>query len=416
MLRSRKTGMNLPASGNGDLRSYNANFERYISQAIGKIIRTHGVGEVLLPLSGGLDSRLLLALAHRDGSGDAVSLVNWGIASEKMAFTDKVAAKRVAEFYGKPILDQQLPTQTENLDEMLDLFVEASEGRLDQFNAYTDGFAMWDSFVRSGYRFVLRGDIPFTEGIDIDDASARAHIGLQMFADYDNKDELGLNGFDALQRRFDIARHTDESLIRWRDRLYVEWRIPMVISAFSDIIGRYVENRCPMMSWSLYRQYMALPDRAKGNKKHIAGLWKLRDKSGVPSHAISSLAQPVAYFETPLGREYLCNRLSRLRGGGDFPETMLDAVAAHLDRDQTRRLTQAKGAGFKASIRAWLSDRFPNTLKGQIKAARPRPLEPMVLAYRIVLIDKILCMYRRQAKLAAPRAIEPKFSLSGTPE
>lgn len=102
MLRSSKTGMNLPASGSGDLRSYTLNFERHVSQAIGSIIRRHGVGEVLLPLSGGLDSRLLLALAHRDGSGDAVSLVNWGIVPEKMAFTDKAAAKRWQNFMANP--------------------------------------------------------------------------------------------------------------------------------------------------------------------------------------------------------------------------------------------------------------------------------------------------------------------------
>jgi len=299
---------------------------------------------------------------------------------------------------------------------MLDLFVEASEGRIDQFNAYTDGFSMWEKFVRGGYRYVLRGDIPFTEGIDVDDASARAHIGLQVFADYDNADELRLNGLTAFQRRFNIARHTGESLIRWRDRLYVEWRIPMVISAFSDIIGRYVENRCPMMSWSLYQQYMALPDRAKGNKKHIAALWKLYDKSGVPSHAISSLAQPVTYFETPLGREYLNNKLSGLRGRYDFLEATIEAIATHLRRNQTLRPTQARGAGFKASIRAWLSDRVPNTLKGHIKAARPRPLEPMVLAYRIVLIDKILHMYRRSAKLDASSASKTNSSVSGISE
>ena len=289
-----RIGMDLPVSGSGISADFNTLFEREVIDSLAQIVGTHHGGESLLPLSGGLDSRLLLALAQLGKCDTELALVNWGVKAEKGSFSDKVAAKQVADFYGKPILDKVIPTEVSSLEELITRFVEASEGRLDQFNAYADSFEMWHDFVRDGYRYVLRGDIPYTEGIDTDEPSARAHIGLQMALDYDNQAALHMAELAELQSQFDISRHEDESLIQWRDRLYVEWRIPMVISAFSGLIGQFLENRSPMMNWSLFQHYMSLPDRAKGNKVHIETLWKLRDKSGVPSHATTALLPPAS--------------------------------------------------------------------------------------------------------------------------
>lgn len=396
---SQKTNLSIPESGTGDASSYNSIFERCVTQTMGEIVGGHGEGESLLPLSGGLDSRLLLALAYRAGFDSSLALVNWGVAAKKPEFADKVAAKLVADFYQKPILDQKLPEVIDDFDGVLERFVLASEGRIDQFNAYADGFKMWADFVSNGFKYALRGDIPFTEGIDIGEASARAHIGLEMFADYDNSESLNVVKLAALQQQFDIERKPGESLIRWRDRLYVEWRVPIVISAFSTITGSYLENRCPMMSWSLYQQYMALPDCAKGDKAHIDALWKLHDKSKIPSNATTSLMSPSAYFETVLGLEYLCERISQVSKTGFFSGAMVEGVSARLNDLRLRQTPLAGGFGLKARVRASLSEHTPSALKGWLKAKRPRSLSVITLAYRIVLVDKILKSYNLQAKL-----------------
>lgn len=391
-----KAGMELPPTGSQRPREYRSLFEARVTETLSRIIRSRAPGEVLLPLSGGLDSRLLFALSRQAGVDGDVRLVNWGVPSKNGVFDDRVAAHRVAAFHGKTLLEGQLPLETEDHGFVLDRFMEASEGRIDHFNAYTDGFAMWANFVRTGCRYIVRGDIPFTEGLDIDDASARAHIGLVPFSDYDNLHAFPLDGYSALQNDFDIRRQSGESLIRWRDRMYVEWRIPMVISAFSSIIGGFVENRCPMMSWTLLSQYMALPDRAKGNKKHIEAIWRIHDRTGVPSHAVGTLLPPSAFFSNASGHRFLVDYLSALRREGHFAPALLDALLAQLALESGHTADPVP-SGFLQTARAWLSDRAPAKLKGHIKAMRPQRLHPRVLAYRLVLADKALQMYGTDA-------------------
>lgn len=405
-----KRGMNYLVSESLTPNEFNTLFEGEVTEALEQIVGSHQCGKGLLPLSGGLDSRLLLALAQRGECGAALSLANWGVKAKEGSFSDKIAAKKVADFYRKPIYDKVIPTEVFSLDVMIKRFVEASEGRLDQFNAYADGYAMWHDFALDGYRYVMRGDIPYTEGIDTDEPSARAHVGLQIASDYNNVDALHLTEFAEIQSQFEIERRDGESLVQWRDRLYVELRIPMVVSAFSDLIGQFMENRLPMMNWSLYQKYVSLPDLAKGNKAHIEALWKLNDKSKVPSHATTSLLQPVAYFETAEGLEYLSNSLSNIDQHEFFPEVMLKQLIADIQARQPREMAGFKHGGVGATLRVWISDRFPKTLKGRIKAARRRNLSPMVLAYRVVLADKVMSMYARQSKFKSKLSnVSPSF-------
>lgn len=375
-------------------------FERSTKSAIGRIVGKHRKGQGLLPLSGGLDSRLLLALQTKEKAAEP-TLVNWGVHPKKYEFSDRVAAREVAAHYNKKLLAPVLPEEVEDFDLVLDRFVYASEGRLDQFNAYADGFKMWENFVRSGFRYVMRGDIPFTEGVDTDEASARAHLGLEMMADFQNAEELGLSELVQSQIPLDVSRARGETLIRWRDRLYAEWRVPMVISAFSDIVAPYVDSLSPMMNWEMYRQYMALPDHQKGNKKHIEELWRLRDNSGVSSHAVSALCPCAEYFQSAEGVSYLLRKVRQSRGSDYVPKLAVHKAEEYLEGLSAASFTRKQRSGFWRSVRGWVVDHFPAKLKGHIKAARPRVLQPMTVAYRLVMVSKILSMYHRQARLNA---------------
>jgi hypothetical protein len=396
-LESRsKTGMELPLSGSKSFPAYVDHFQERVTDTLIQIVGSRPKGETLLPISGGLDSRTLLALSVRAGVAGDVQLVNWGVKRQGHVFDDKAAAHQVADSYGKSLLDCCLPREVEDHDRALDLFVEASEGRIDHFNAYTDGFAMWADFVRDGRSLVVRGDIPFTEGLDLDESSARAHIGLEAFSDFSNRHLIPCQSYAEAQEEFNIGRKAGESLLRWRDRLYVQWRVPMVISAFSSVIGGFVENRSPMMSWHLFRNYMALPDDMKGDKKHIEAVWRRTDNSGVASHATGSLLPPAAFFGNAAGRKFILEYLSGLRGAGSFPQELLTAVITALE-SRPVDVGRLRSLARLGSMRAWLSDRLPARLKARIKAMRPRNLASDVLAYRIVMADKIVKMYEADA-------------------
>lgn len=390
------SGMSMPGSGSSD--KYLKQFESQVIDTIRKAVFAHGPDEVLLPLSGGLDSRLLLALSQEAGAVSRVELVNWGIVQPDNVFDDKSAAKRIAVTYGKPLLDRFLPTQSDDYNRVLDRFVEASEGRIDHFNAYTDGFSMWDDFYQSGFRCVLRGDIPFPTAVYAGEQSARQQLGLSMFEDYTNTQHF-LPFYGLTQGTPDISLKPDETLIQWRDRLYVNYRIPMVVSAFTDLVSGHVENYSPMMSWSLFKSYAALPDHAKGDKKHIRTLWQKHDHSGVPAHAQGSLSSPEAFFQNDYGRRFLADYLSELRQHQRFPDPILAMASTGLEGGTSKtatRLTKRLRAG-----RGWISRHLPQRLKAYLKSKRALNLSPQTLAYRLILVDKILKMYTDDAERGA---------------
>jgi hypothetical protein len=391
-----KAGMVAPRSGDGSVSEYLDLYETTVTQNIERILGDYGDREVLLPLSGGLDSRLILALARKASLDDRLQLVNWGVPSSDGVFDDMVAASQVAAHYGKSLIQGALPDFVGDLDSVLDRYVAASEGRVDHFNGYTDGFAMWDRFSQAGFRCILRGDIPFTEGLDTNEPMARAHLGLERLDDFSNVAGTPLTDFVSLQAPFDIAREEGESLIRWRDRLYTQWRVPMTISAFSDIVSRYVDNRSPMMSWQLYCGYMALPDSAKGNKKHIEALWRKYDRSGVPFDAIGALRPSSAAFAGHRGGEYVAKELARIADG--------TTSYSHLASWLRGRAFSTTSAGMGVSqrrmrvVRGRLADSLPLPLKGWLKARRTRLLSNDVVAYRLILADKIQAMYAQSAQ------------------
>ena len=393
-----KEGMDLPAPSTERFDRYLHFYEDYSAAAFSGIAtQEEPARKLLLPLSGGLDSRLLWSLAQLRGIDDRVDLVNWGVPSDARLFDDKAAAKRIAAFYGERLLDAGLPAAPQDHDQVLDRFVEAGDSRVDHFNAYTDAFAMWTRFYRAGYRTVVRGDIPFTEGIDLDENAARAHIGLNAFSDYANLDDFDLTGLPDLQRSIGIQREKDESLIRWRDRLYVSWRVPMVISAFADLVNGYVETRSPMMSWRLYSRYSGLPDGKKGNKNHIRTLAKAHDRSGVPFHATPALLPLAAAFDGAARRAYLRTYLAEQCDREHFPESMTASVLAHIGTDVGHSTDGNPVTGFLGSAISQLSDRMPGLVKGYLKARRPRRLAPMTLAHRVILADKAIKRYQAAA-------------------
>lgn len=394
---NQKLGMELPASGSTRMSDYLDLYQQQVTNSLDQVINSYPVGQVLLPISGGLDSRLLLALSKNADLDSKVTLVNWGVPNEGNKFDDKIAARLVADSYGKELLDMSLPAEIDSYDVVIDSFVEASEGRIDHFNAFSDSFKMWVDFFKCGYRAIIRGDIPYTEGLDLDTVQARIHIGLDLFSDYSNTNDFSVKKYMELQSEYEIRRAEDESLIRWRDRLYASWRVPMVISAFSHQVSGFTENRSPMMNWSLFKLYMGLSDKDKGNKLHIKKLWEKYDRSGVPSHAVGSLRSMNSYFDNAQGRSYLLVKLSALESNEflslDLVRSVRDAISKQEHKSSGSEITTVS-----QKARGFLSHHLPELLKAYLKSKQVKKLSATTLAYRIILAEKIINMYASDAK------------------
>lgn len=394
----QKQDMSLPCSGSTKLSEYLKIYEKQVTKSLKQIVNEYANDQVLLPLSGGLDSRLLLALSKKAGLTDKMTLANWGVDTLANVFDDKKAANQIASSYGKNLLDKYLPVNIDGYDKFFEHFAEASEGRIDHFNAFTDDFEMWDDFFQSGYRTVIRGDIPYPTGICINQTQIRAKMGLELLSDYANVDKFSMQKYIKLQTENLTERLESESLIRWRDRTFKDIRVPLVHSAFSQQISAFTEIRSPMFSWSLYKLYMGLPDKKKGNKRHIQKLWKKYDRSGVSSKAVGSLNSMNSYFDSICGHEYLLHKLLEANKNGHLRPDLIDSVQHILSKRSINDESKSTIILVRQTVKRILSDYLPALPKAYLKSKSSQKLSATTLAYRIVMIDKIISMYESDAR------------------
>ncbi|MBW4009421.1 hypothetical protein HG532_05205 [Moraxella osloensis] len=368
-------------------------FEKKLKKSLLDIICKNNEEKKLLPISGGLDSRLLLGLSDDLKIINNLDLINWGVKSN--LFDDKKAATEISKFYDKELIDIYLPEKIEVFDPMLNNFVAQSEGRIDHFNAFTDCFNLWKYLNQCNYKIIIRGDIPYPTGFHLNDKQARQKIGLERLSDFMNFNHSELDSYKNLQTHCNLSRDSDESLIRWRDRLYASWRVPIILSGFTQLMSAYSENRTPMMDWELFKKYMGLPDRNKGNKLHIRELWGKYDKTKVSESAVPSLKHMTDYFNTKEGKEYLRNNLENLAHTDLFGSNFIKEVSIQLENHNI--IANAK-ISLIAKLKFFLSKKLPPFIKYYLKSKQPMQLSYVTVAYRLILIDKIINLYMSDSK------------------
>lgn len=395
----QKPGMDLPKSGSTNWSDYLTLFKDTVSRSLNEIINLENEYEILLPLSGGFDSRLLLGFISNSNLLSKVKLINWGVKQELGLFDDKQAALRIAKYYNKDILNLYLPNEVNNIDEVLNKFIKACEGRIDHFNAFTDSFKIWENITYVGYPFIIRGDIPYPAGYCISEKQIRELLGLQIFNDYNNHNDFDFSNYSDLQYKDFSYQEPSESLIRWRDRTFAATRVPFILSAFSQQISAYTENRVPMMNWSLYKLYMGLPDKRKRDKAHIVKLWKRYERSEVSPNAVSSLLSMNSYFENNKGVAYLINELKRIEETNLISTQLIEDVKMRLlNYNNKPNYSQNYINLFKNRAKHWVSSKLPPLVKAKLKARRPVNIPEITLAYRIVMIEKTINMFKSDSQ------------------
>ncbi|HEX6994647.1 MAG TPA: asparagine synthase-related protein [Gammaproteobacteria bacterium] len=226
----------------------------------------------VVPLSGGVDSRgLLLALGRaRRGYGD-LKCITWGRrAALDERGNDARIARELAERLGVEHDYFVVEATTEPRERFLERFLVAGEGRVDAMGGYMDGFAVWRQLYAAGVEGVIRGDEAFGWKTVQSDAGVRESVHLTTLDDVCGERaarELGLPAQripDALQRR------SDESLAAWRDRLYQQYRLPVILAALTDLKTSYVEVVNPFLYARVLAYARTLPDELRTNKR----LWR----------------------------------------------------------------------------------------------------------------------------------------------
>lgn len=220
----------------------------------------------VLPLSGGFDSRtILLMLKNRE----QIQSITWGVMS---ALDDKLSdayiAKQLAQTFNLKhkyfVLDM---SSDESLERLFNRYLVAGEGRVDNISAYMDGFKIWKTLYDEGYSGVLRGDEGFgwVPVFSLFDVTYR--VGMLRLHEYANLPQY--RDFELPEQVIPEAlqQKSDETPLMWRDRLYHEFRIPVVLAALNELKCSFVEIINPLISRSLIEYVRVLPDHLRTDKK-----------------------------------------------------------------------------------------------------------------------------------------------------
>lgn len=342
-----------------------------------------------LTLSGGYDSRSLLVGLAR--AGKSVRCVTWGLAaSASRPGNDAVIARRLAERFGMPYEYLVLDPGEAPVRPAFTRFLEAGEGRIEDYSGYTDGCAAWKRLVESGVTAVIRGDspgwgFPFPP---VNDTVARSIVHeMTLVADYPEGDLIHRLGLAPQRPPAGLFMREGESLDHYRDRIYNEYELPSCMAAFNQVKCAYVEVVNPLLASSVVRVASELPDELRhlrcGFERMVAAL--------VPDVPFASEGadEPLEhYLSRPPVVEELAAELSSQAARRVFAGAALDLVVDDL----VRPLSEARRR-LRERVRAALPERLIRTLR-----PAPRPhVTTRSLAWRMYIAARMAAILDEDA-------------------
>ena len=352
-----------------------------------------------VPLSGGLDSRVILIALCRNGQKPRA--VTWTTRrSLRDPFSDAFVARRVARRCGVEHEFLMLDHAAEPGREALDAFVAAGEGRTDEFAGYVDGLAMWRRLVASGADGIIRGDESCgLRKRNVSDAASRRAAGGTTVRDYPDGHlvrRLGLVGQplpDWLERR------PDETAEAYCDRVDQQLYHPVVLAPLSAIKGRYVEIVNPLLSRAVIETVRSLPDELRMHGRALYAV-AARGPRGIPFARASSTPAAGEY----LSRADIVDEMVRCLASRDVEgvvseEGALALLAGMAAEGVLRTPAAARSRAMLKAARAFLPKRLGERLSPRYNG--PDHLTAARLAFRVSVAAKAIVLLRADAAASA---------------
>lgn len=346
----------------------------------------------VLPLSGGYDSRgIACMLPNRTG----LKTITWGNRSalqdpQSDAYVARELAARLnlAHTYLETDMTNSEPVET-----IFKRFLTCGDGEVDKVSGYIDGFAIWKMLYEQGLRGIIRGDEGFgwvPVGSDLD---ARLSVGLRLWSDFTNVKDLAEFGIPDQDWPPELDRLPDEPLESWRDRLYQQFRIPVILAALSDLKLAYVEIITPLLGHGIIYATRRLPAHLRTDKK----LYKTIVQSispPVPFATSQSLAERESILRTRPVVEYLRGELSSPQAEAVLPRPFLDYLLSKITVEgETAGLKKKPGA-----IEALMKMLLPRFVRSRLKRSVVRSqVDFNLLALRAYIIIQMVITLGRSA-------------------
>ena len=348
-----------------------------------------------LPLSGGCDSRFILAMLVE--AGWKPPAITWGLAASlDQPGNDAYVARKLAAHFGLEH-DYLLTDPTAEVPpaEVVDRFLAASGGTTDQLFPYLDGLRMWASFAERGIDGMIRGDEAFGYVSAGTEAHARTCVGLMP-----PEDILGPRLTEAIVGTPQplpetLARRPEESVATYRDRLYQGFRVPVGLAALNDVKAPFVEIASPLLSRDVLAFVRRMPDALRTDK---AAFGRVARRLG-PS-------LPYATSAADDGRDgYLGSQAYRGWLGAELDSpTLAELLPADWRAELRAHLAEAPLAPDSVrSARATLKRVIPTSWVRAVRA-RMKPVRPSRrhLALRAALAGRMVDLLCEDARTLDP--------------
>jgi hypothetical protein len=350
----------------------------------------------VLPLSGGADSRTILAFTA--AAGRHPSCVTWATrASLRNPASDAVLARLLARRFGSGhrylYLDAPAHAAT-----AVDTFIANSEGRTDEFAGYVDGCDVWRDLFAAGTAGVIRGDESFTHyQPPADAASARRGCGGVMVDDHPAGHvihELGLAGQVWPER---MSQRPGESLLAHYHRLDQLCYFPSSLAPLNDLKGRYVEVANPLESHAVVRFTRTLPDELRLRGRAYMAI-AARLAWPVPFARFSATPGPSAFLSDPgvLGvvvRELTSARMERVMSEEAAMRLLVALTTPAQGGPTPRNRVVAAMKAARVVVPARLGDLLVPPYRG------PDRLPASRLAFRAMLASRTVALLHQDAAL-----------------
>lgn len=356
--------------------------------------------DIVLPLSGGYDSRALLLFFEKLDDAPAVKkAITWGEAGAlRKNGNDAQIARRLANHFNIPHEYFVLDDNQLDFDKFIDRFLVCGEGRVDHISGYLDNFKLWKNLSDEGLHTMVRGDEGFGWHQVSSPLTVRLSVGCGLCSDFANLKNLQSYGVAPQQLPDHLRRQTDETLSTWRDRLYHQYRIPVVMAALSDLKYSYVEEIKPWLSRRILREVRRLSDKSRTEKRLFA---ELINRLGPDIPIARSAANPsrADILRQPRIAQLLARNLRTKRARSLFPPEFLKSLAVESTSDKG----ETSNSSLLTRIKKVAKEVIPRSVKSRIRdyVARPR-IDDNILAFRVLLVTKTHALLQDDSREVFP--------------
>jgi hypothetical protein len=195
-----------------------------------------------------------------------------------------------------------------------------------------------------------------------------------------------------------LERRDGEPILRWRDRLYYNFRMPYVMAALNDLKCSYVEVVNPFLSRGIVDFVRTVPDSLRLGRKPFMDIVKGMGPD-LPYAVRSAIDTPANIFSSPELVGLVVGELEST-DGPSLPPSLLEHIKAHI------RIQRADGPSRPETHPKYL---LPTWIRETLGAITRRPrglfrdrfrrpaLDPNILAFRAFVICRMHRMLKDDA-------------------